>query len=49
MWHSCTVKESSGEQRETVVIMCVLVQLENNILSPRRNNQVRMDIGKGKK
>lgn len=47
-WHSCTVKESSGAQRETVVIMCVLVQLENNVLSPRRNNQFRKDISKGK-
>lgn len=47
-WHSCTVKESSEAQRETVVIMCVLVQLENNVPSPRRNNQFRMDISKGK-
>lgn len=48
MWHSCTIKKSSEAQREIVASMCVLVHLENNVLSPHRSSQFRINISKGK-
>lgn len=48
MWHSCSIKESSEAQRETVVSMCLLVHLENNVLSPHRRFNLELISAKEK-